>query len=193
VICIDYVHYAEFAKYDNGRREPRYFPVQHPDSLLMTSQARAVQVGSSWYNGLMARPSGEDRVPDVTTGELVSVEVVAGDGHAAGQQDLLRGFDHAVAIDMESAGIARAMHTASNTVYYRPVWLGIRGVSDRTAAISTVEALLEANNDERRTWTPYAAAAAARFAHRVVERILKYERSPSADPGAPGWVTVSER
>jgi nucleoside phosphorylase len=192
IVCVEYVHYAEFAKYDAGLRHLRYFPVQHPDNFLITSDARHVETSPDWYSGLKA-PSGEPFTPRVRVGELVSLEVVAGDGSAAGQQDLLRNFDHAIAIDMESAGVARAMHLASDSVYYRPTWLAIRGVSDLTAATATVDELLGGNNAEREEWTPYAAAAAARFAHRLVERILARGRAPFDDPGAASWIPVSRR
>jgi nucleoside phosphorylase len=193
VVCVEYVHYAEFAKYDAGRRNRRYFPIQHPDNLLLTAEVREVETSEDWHDGLIAPPAGSSGTPRVRIGELVALEVVAGDGHAQGQQDLLKDFDHAIAIDMESAGVARAMHTASDSVFYRPAWLAIRGISDLTAATSDVENLLSGNNDERQLWTPYAAAVAARFAHRIVERILARQREPFADPGAESWIPASQR
>lgn len=193
VICVEYVHYAAFAKYDAGRRYLRYFPMQHPDNFLITSDVREVETSEDWYEGLMPPPSGATTPPRVRIGELVSLEVVAGDSRAPGQQDLLKDFDHAIAIDMESGGVARAMHTASDTVYYRPAWLAIRGVSDLTGDSGSVEDLLAGNNAEREEWTPYAAAAAARFAHRLVERMLARDRVPFDDPGAKSWTPVAHR
>ena len=193
VICVEYVHYAAFAKYDSGRRYLRYFPMQHPDNFLITSDVREVETSTDWHDGLMDRPSGPLIPPRVRIGELVSVEVVAGDSSAPGQQDLLRDFDHAIAVDMESGGVARAMHTASDTVYYRPAWLAIRGVSDLTSDAANLHELLGGNNSERDEWTPYAAAAAARFAHRLVERILARGREPFEDPGADSWTPVLHR
>ncbi|CDK00541.1 hypothetical protein MIC448_260039 [Microbacterium sp. C448] len=193
IICVEYVHYAAFAKYDSGRRYLRYFPMQHPDNFLITSDVRHVETSLDWHEGLMTPPSGETTPPRVRVGELVSLEVVAGDSRAPGQQDLLKDFDHAIAVDMESGGVARAMHTASDTVYYRPAWLAIRGVSDLTGDTATVQDLLAGNNEERAQWTPYAAAAAARFAHRLVERILARGREPFDDPGARSWTPVPQR
>lgn len=192
VVCVEYVHYAEFAKYDSGQRKRRYFPVQHPDSQLLTAEVREVETSSDWYEGLDAPPNGASSIPRIRVGELVALEVIAGDAKAAGQQDLLKDYDHAIAIDMESGGVARAMHTASGSVYYRPAWLAIRGVSDLTAATSDVEALLEGNNAERQKWTPYAAAVAARFAYRLVGRILARERDPFEDPGARSWAPAAQ-
>jgi nucleoside phosphorylase len=192
VVCVEYVHYTAYAKYDKGERHQRYYPVQHPDSALLTGEVREVESTNDWHVGLPDKPDGEDP-PDVKYGALISLETVAGDGNAAGQQELLAGLDHAIAVDMESGGIARAVSTASDTVYYRPVWLTIRGVSDIVARDGDIEKLLKDNNAERDNWTPYAAAAAARFAHRVIERYLRRARVDFTDDGAPPWLPVARR
>jgi nucleoside phosphorylase len=190
VVCIEFVHYADYVKRAGGQRQPRYFPLQHPDTNLITSHVRPL-ADTPWYAGIAAPRPGPAQSPEVKFGELVAVEFLAGDGGAVSQQDALGGYDHALAVDMESAGVARALHTASRTVHYRPVWIGIRGISDRTAASEFAYELLGEENDaERRQWRDYAAASAARFAHLAVQRILQRDRPPSEDSGASKWVSA---
>jgi nucleoside phosphorylase len=122
-------------------------------------------------------------------GEIVALEFLAGDASAEQQREIFAQYDHALAVDMESAGVARAMHRARSSVHYGPVWIGLRGISDRTAASLEAEKALGSDNDaERSEWRDYAAAAAARVALLLVERLLSRSRPPEvADPGAPAW------
>ncbi|WP_315094721.1 hypothetical protein [uncultured Cellulomonas sp.] len=202
VVCVEYVHYGEYTKNVNGERQMRYFPVQHPSTELIKRHVRPL-AREGWHHDLpTTRPSDtpqetpSDRAPGsggsapiLRFGELVSVEFLAGDATVAQQRDVFGQYDHALAVDMESAGVARAMHVASSDVHYRPTWLCIRGISDRTAATLEAQAALGAENDtERVQWRPYASAAAARVARLVVERLLESARPPQdADPGAPSW------
>jgi nucleoside phosphorylase len=191
LICVEFVHYAAYAKRVAGRRQPRYFALQHPDTHLITSSLRPLS-RTSWHTGLsVVRPESERSEPKVYFGEIVALEFLAGDGDAGAQQEVLSGYDHALGVDMESGGVARAMHTASRSVHYRPVWLGIRAVSDRTAADPDGSRALGRDNDsERVEWRPYAAASASRFARVAVARLLAHDREQWSDPGAPRWISA---
>lgn len=192
VVCIEFVHYADYSKRSEGKRHARYFPVQHPDTNLISAHMGPIHQ-APWFDQLPAERPGEGH-PRLHFGEVVAVEFLAGDGAATAQQEALGPYDHALGVDMESAGVARAMHTASRSVHYRPVWLGFRGISDRTAATSEAMEALErggdeaqGNDEERQAWRPYAAAAAARVAHLTAQRLLRVGRVKSSDPGAPKW------
>jgi nucleoside phosphorylase len=189
VICAEYIHYGEYTKRVDGMRLMRYYPIAQPDSHLIQSHLKPL-ARQEWYRALPERPDGStDAVPQVQFGEIVAVEFLAGDARSEAQREIFGQYDHALAVDMESAGVARAMHRASSSVHYRPVWLCVRGISDRTAADQAAQDLLSENNDaERVVWRPYAAAAAARLSRRLVERLLAEARPPGRiDPGAPAW------
>lgn len=189
VVCAEYIHYGEYTKRVDGKRLIRYYPLAQPDSHLIHSQLKPL-VRQDWHLGLPARPSGPaNALPEVQFGEIVAVEFLAGDAESEAQREVFGQYDHALAVDMESAGVARAMHKASTSVHYRPVWLCIRGISDRTAADTFTQTVLPANNDaERRLWRDYAAAAAALLCRRLVGRLLAEPRPAGVeDPGAPAW------
>jgi nucleoside phosphorylase len=191
VVLIEYVHYGEYVKRVDGRRLLRYYAVTHPSADLLHRHAKPL-ARTEWFVDLpLARPSrdhGDE--PALTAGEIVAVEFLAGDATVSEQREVFGQYDHALAVDMESAGVARAMDRASNSVHYHPRWLGIRGVSDRTAADERAESLLVDNDAERSAWRDYAACAAARVARLTVQRLLLDPRPPQAeDLGAPSWGT----
>jgi nucleoside phosphorylase len=190
VVCVEYVHYGEYTKHVDGKRQMRYFPIEHPPSELVRRHVRPI-VQTSWADALpVERPAPPKGArPQIHFGELVAIEFLAGDATAEHQREVLAQYDHALAVDMESAGIARAMHSASSDVHYRPVWLGVRGISDRAAATAEAQRALPSPNDaERVLWRAYAAAAAARLTRLIARRLLAADRPASAgDPGAPAW------
>lgn len=191
VVCAEYIHYGEYTKRVNGKRLNRYYPLAQPDSHLIQTQVKPL-ARVQWYQSLPERPDGEPgKAPEVQFGEIVALEFLAGDAASEDQREIFGQYDHALAVDMESAGVARAMHRASTTVHYRPVWLCVRGISDRTAADQTAQDLIAGDNDdERRKWRAYAAAAAARFSRHIVQRLVAEPRPPGGDdPGAPAWGT----
>lgn len=195
VVIAEYIHYGEYTKNVDGERLRRYFPIDHPSARMLQRHARPLQSDPCWYAGLpVTRPSGatSDR-PMLEMGELVAVEFLAGDGNTDQQTAVLSHFDHALAVDMESMGVARAIHAARQRVHYLPRWLCVRGISDRAAASPEAQRLLKSGNDaERVEWREYAAAAAARAARLILERFLDKERPPEAeDSGAPRWTYVA--
>jgi len=85
-------------------------------------------------------------------------------------------YGDALAIDMESYGVARAVHEARSDPGYNPRLLVIRGVSDLVHAAPEGEDgdddTAEVNNDERARWKNYAAASAAAFAAATISEYL---------------------
>lgn len=198
IVLAEYIHYAEFTKNVPSGSKLRYFPIDQPTSSLVQAHGDALRIASqgsgSWHAQLsMARPGLG--TPVLHIGEIVAVEGVAGDPMNAHQKTYLKEFDHAVAVDMESAGVARALHEARSDVHYNPRWMCIRAISDRVYAVTSEEeevALPEVeNNEEREKWKEYAVAVAGGLTQRVLGRLLASPREAApADPGAPefpGW------
>lgn len=194
VVGIEYVHYGEYAKRSAGKRFKRYLPMVHPSTELITRWARPIS-RQDWWTGDMLALEGAGRTPHVEFGEIVSVEFVAGDASAEEQRAIFAEYDHAVAVDMESAGVARAIHRAHSSVHYCPVWLGIRGISDQTGVDEEAQALCDSgsNNAQRRSWKPTAATMAARFTKKLLQGMLSTARPPhEGDPGMTAWLKPAE-
>ena len=114
--------------------------------------------------------------------------------------EIVRQFADAVAVDMESYGVARAVFESRRTVGYNPRLLIVRGISDLVAAaeqrprrrfgfqrsrVVNDGGKME-NDEQRQTWKPYAAAAAATFAAAVISRfVASPTRGPSSSRETP--------
>ncbi|MEJ3749953.1 AAA family ATPase [Actinomycetes bacterium KLBMP 9797] len=146
--------------YQGGRAEPERFrprPRGWPLAHRLEQIARGVARTGTWAGRVHFKP-------------LVSGDVVL-DSRTGTVADLIAEvYGDAVAIDMESVGVAEA---ALRKDFYRAVT--IRGVSDA------------AGGDKRRTdaagWQPKAAAHAAAFAVALAERIVR--PVPAPPPGRP--------
>jgi nucleoside phosphorylase len=110
------------------------------------------------------------------------------------QKAYLARFDHAIAVDMESIGVARALHDMRADVHYNPRWMCIRAISDRVPAVGegqVVDLPAGGNDEERQLWKTYAGAVAGAFTRRILQRLLSEPREEHPmDPSAPaydGW------
>jgi nucleoside phosphorylase len=106
-------------------------------------------------------------VPRAIVGNIVAGEKLLGDATNQEQQALLNDFDHALAVDMESMGFARAVFKARSSVHYNPQCAVIRGISD------LVDAQEHDNDATRQLWRRYASEAAVAFGRGVIEELLK--------------------
>jgi nucleoside phosphorylase len=79
------------------------------------------------------------------------------------QQALLKPFDKALAVDMESIGIARAVCEGRSSFWYHPRYIVIRGISDFVAAPE--------NDQMRAKWKSFAAHTAALVTREFVKRL----------------------
>lgn len=129
VIVSEYVHYAPFMKVASAGYLPRYTLMDQP-SIALIKHGRAVMRDSSWM--ALARPfrGSEDPDPKAKFEEIVSGEAVQDDPLEPMQQFVMKHFDRAGAIEMESAGIAQSLYAARESVHYAPGFITIRGVSD---------------------------------------------------------------
>lgn len=206
VVVVDYIHYGEFRKITEGCDDLRYAAYDHPAVGLRSDITEAIGVEGRWRDRvLVARPElrEEDRsgsAPDqlkCEIGAIVAGEKIYGDPDHPEQEHVLTTFENAVAVDMESWGVGRAVHHQRDSPEHNPRLVIIRGISDIVdrRRPKTVDAerevgepiygegagmgmpsddpvvALSINNEQRDRWKRYAAAAAAAFAAVAVEEL----------------------
>jgi nucleoside phosphorylase len=179
VVVPSYLHYAEFRKLTERQDAARHFAYDHPTVSLRRDHVRALIDNGTWLNAIdVDRPTSgaPESAPRVHVDPLVSVEKIMGNPKHPEQQRLVLEFDDAVAVDMESVGVGRAIHHHRTDPDYNPRFLVLRGISDLLVRVDEGErvgsgSILEVNNEERRVWKPYAAAGAAAFASALIDDI----------------------
>ena len=190
VVFSEYIHYADYLKVaDQNLR--RYHRLEQPEeSLVRHAQTLATHSGL-WHPGL-GQTWDDLQPPAAHEEEILSGEQVQDNPRDARQQFLMESFDRAGAEEMESAGIALALHEVrSGSATYAPGFLTVRGVSDliwardadgpltaedveRAESFDTGSADSGADGSksaERDSWSSRAAAAAAAFALALVRRV----------------------
>jgi nucleoside phosphorylase len=195
VVVPDYLHYWEFRKLGARGDLPRYSACDYPSIDLRQRHANPVRHSNTWQARIgVARPDAG--TSKVITKPLVAGEKILSDPEHDEQRRVVARFTDAVAIDMESYGVAKGVHLARTAVDYNPLFLVVRGVSDLVSAAEPSAGWLrlpqwlrprppaasaEANQQQRDLWRSYAAAAAAAFASEVIDRILAMPdlRAPS--------------
>lgn len=163
VVVADYVDYYEFRKLMDGRSMPRKFPFDHPSKLLRADIAKPMIDSGHWAASIShSRP--REGICKAIVGNLIAGEKLLADNTNAVQKSLLDEYDKAIAVDMESCGVARAVFAARGSVYYNLQYAIVRGVSD----------LVDAGDNDamRQQWRRYAANAAATFAAAMIETLL---------------------
>jgi nucleoside phosphorylase len=170
VLIADQVTYVEFLKLDPKLGLlMRSYAIDHPSVPLRKSVATPIQKTYRISEHIGGVDLPENRDFKIHIGSIVSGEKVLGDVKSHVQKELLKPFDKALAVDMESIGIARAVCDGRGSFWYHPRYVVIRGISDLVSA---------ANNDEMRTdWKPFAAHAAALVAYEFVRRLPIDERA----------------
>jgi len=172
VVVASYLHYAEFRKLGDLGDLARYFAYDQPTVSLRESYSDPVRREGTWSAAIpVERPV--DGTPTVIAGSIVAGEKVLGDPKHEEQRRVVRHFSDAVAVDMESVGVARAVHESRRAIDYNPRLLVVRGISDlvRVDDDEDEEQLAAQNAVERATWKNYAASAAATFARTVCQRV----------------------
>lgn len=168
VIVPEYIHYGSFQKKVDGKSLRRYFAFDQPSVALHDACVSPATRSRSWTNKVTLEPPVK-RNSQVRPGQLVSGESLLGDPSDPEQKIVLDLYDTALAIDMESVGVARAVLESRRERTYNPQYLVIRGISDF--------ANVEGNNETRAEWKRYAAHIAAAFASDIVRRISQIEAS----------------
>ncbi|WP_298991808.1 hypothetical protein [uncultured Pseudokineococcus sp.] len=198
VVVSSYVHYADYGKSTPegflmryiASEQPAYHLLEHASNVKKADTWRA-HLGPSWAN---ARDAPKVHIEDVLAGDTIQDDPLGEQ-----QQLLMRHFDKVAAIEMESAGVARTLHTLRSSVHYGPTFVTIRGISDivygRHVAAPLnrrdIRRLTRGRKDkttERALWSPRAAAAATAFAVAVMERVLTQAQPTQAGhPAIPAY------
>jgi nucleoside phosphorylase len=180
VVVANYLHYAEFRKATDGADRARFAAYDHPAVSLreeLVDPARRAE----WQTRIAVQAPENVSPPVVHIGGVVATEKVMGDPDHAEQRRLVATFDDALAVEMESVGVGRAVHEARGEVNYNVRFIVIRGISDLVhsrspglaGATGGGDATAAANNNsQRQLWKRYAAASAAAFAAEVVDMML---------------------
>jgi nucleoside phosphorylase len=207
VVVADYLHYVEFRKLSAGADLPRHYAYDQPSAGVVARHCRPhcrdLDLDAATGLEAPARDDGQEWPPMVHYGPIISSEKLLGDPSHPAQKDAAARFDNALAVDMESVGVARAVHEERNDVTYNPRLAVIRGISDLVHAEllpavpeeedpqfeddGTRYAEVQHNQNQRTQWRPYAAAAAAAVACGVAERLLRQPdpRAAVRDLGDP--------
>lgn len=178
VVFASFIHYYEPVKeLAGGRREPRDFaraaPARGPRATLAMIAQEA-----SWHGAIeLTRPDGAQRQPALLEGEIVAGDRLLSDPSSPLVAELAGAYPKALAVDMESAGVARAVYGAQQEQIFTHLTV-LRGISDLVD-------YAEADNQETRDgWKPYAAHAAAAAALALVQRLPSAKRSDAQLPTA---------
>jgi nucleoside phosphorylase len=165
VVVASYLHYAEFLKRVEAGDLARYFAYDQPSVSLRESYVDPIRRGGTWRGRILEELRPEPGDPKVVVGSIVAGEKVLGNPKHEEQRAVVERFNDAVAVDMESVGVARAVHESRRAVDYNPRLVVVRGISDlvRTGELEDESAAAEENARERATWKRYAASAAAAF------------------------------
>jgi len=168
VVIADQVRYVEFLKIADKKKRMRSYAIDHPSVPLRRNVAMPLSKLFKVSENV-ASPPPAVCASKVHIGEIVSSEKVMGDAEDAVQAELLEPFEKAIAVDMESIGMARAVCEGRSSFWYHPRYAIIRGISDLVAA--------EENDEQRAEWKPFAAHVAAVVAKEYV-RMLPEDSQP---------------
>lgn len=191
VVVAEMIHFGDYGKDLPDGFLPRWLPLVHPPTRLVHRHTDWLCQSTTWADHLSDKRPAPGR-PRVLQGELIAVEAVAGNPFGERQQQWIEHFDQAIAVDMESMGVGRALHDydADVGVHYHPRWLCVRGISDQVVGSKDALKLLgtDDNNDERREWKRYAALTAAEVTKLIVSRLVKRARPEHPlQPAIDAW------
>lgn len=163
VVVADHVDWYEMRKMAEGKSLRRMMALDHPSAYLRDIIFRRIKHDKKWLDriGLVRPVEGQ---PQVFEGNLIAGDKILGDGESEYQRMILAEFDKALAVDMESYGLARGVYNARSERHYNLNYLVVRGISDLVDA--------QENNGQRMEWRDYAAATAAAFSLSVADEIV---------------------
>lgn len=170
IIIPNYIHYCSFSKLSERGEQRRYIAYDHPSLSLHANYAAPLRDDSSWITKRVRQLLPGNRIPKVLIGSLVAGDKVYGNPDSEEQAKIVAEFDEAIAIDMESVGLCRAVAASRFNPQYNPRLLIVRGISDLVGA--------EANSEQRAEHKVMSATVAAIFTQRIVRDILANEPDP---------------
>ncbi|MGI5272433.1 purine phosphorylase [Nonomuraea sp. CA-218870] len=156
-----YAYHGGTSQDDGLKARPRVWEVTHETDQLARHLCRT----QSWTRHLPV----DAAVPVVRFGPIAAGEVVQDSAISAHAQWVRRTYNDALAIEMESAGVAQAAH------HNRSLPMAVvRGISDRADGTKTVTDGLN--------WQPKAAASAAAFAAALAQELaVEHEHHPGRE------------
>jgi nucleoside phosphorylase len=169
VLIAESVAYVDFLKIDGGSMFWRHYAIDHPSLHLRRTISFPIQKTFRISSAVTTLPPSQYE-SRIHIGQIVSTEKVMGGLNHPVQTELLKPFDKALAVDMESIGVARGICASRTSFWYNPLYSVIRGISDLAGAA--------ANDQQRTEWKVYAAHAAAIVAREFIRRL------PSSDGSA---------
>ena len=135
VVVADTLHYTAFRKFTSTGDVRRHFAHDPPSMGLVNRHARAlardIDMGNTIGHPFAGEPvpAGHAWPPRIHVGPMIVGESVMGNPHHPEQRLAAGLIDNALAVDMESIGVARAVHRMREAVDYNPRLLVVRGVS----------------------------------------------------------------
>lgn len=164
VLIADSVAYVEFLKVTDQGTYLRYSPIDHPSLHLRKTITHGIRNSFKLESAITLKRPDEGSTPKILEGQIACGEKVLGSIEDHMQKQLLKPFDKALAIDMESYGMARSVCERRTSVWYNPRYAIIRGISDMASAD-------EGNSETRDKWKEYACTAAAVVAKEFIRRL----------------------
>jgi 8-oxo-dGTP diphosphatase len=158
-----YAYHGATSEDDGAKARPRSWEVPH--RVLQIAQHLARDGG--WASGLEfgGTPPRAHFAP-IAAGEVLQDSVKSGNARWIREH-----YNDALAIDMESAGVAQAAHLNDSL----PM-IAIRGISDRADGTKTIT--------DRAGWQPLAAANAAAFAAALAIALAEESTFTQHSPGS---------
>ncbi|MBA8823770.1 nucleoside phosphorylase [Saccharopolyspora lacisalsi] len=159
-----YAYHGGTSEDDGLKARPRAWEAEHGLSQLAAHVART----DNWTDNA---DSGRHH-PSVRFGPIAAGEIVHNSRISSEAEWIRRHYNDALAIEMESAGVAQAGHLNGSPVAI------VRGISDKADGTK--------NTDGDGTWQPQAADNAAAFATRLAEELItEQENSPMQPRNKP--------
>ena len=163
VVVADHVDWYEMRKLAGGESKIRKQAVDHPSAFLRDAIIGTVERDGTWAGRVTRKRPGGGTLKMIE-GNIIAGDKVLGDQRNKYQREVLEEFDKALAVDMESYGLGRAVYECRGTRRYNLGYMIVRGISDLVAD--------EHNNATRQKWRDYAAATAAAFAVEAANAII---------------------
>jgi nucleoside phosphorylase len=162
VVIADSVSYLEFLKVTEDGVRLRHFPIDHPSIYLRGAISQQIVRSFALAESVRIPAPEQQGGPRIHIGQIVSGEKVMSGIDSPIQAELLKPFDKALALDMESIGMARMVCERRTSFWYNPRYAVIRGISDFVGK--------PGNSETRDAWKKHAAHTAALVAAEFIRR-----------------------
>ena len=189
VVVADFIDYYEFRKLSDGKSMPRRIAYDHPSLWLRQNITQPLcGLDSQWAEPILASRPGPGR-PVARVGNILAGEKLFGDASSSYQAEILREYDKALAVDMESYGFARAIFKGRWSAHYNPQCAVVRGISDfaqseklapkpdggvqQGKSIGAGDCEVDDNEGTRRKWRQHASEAAVAFTAAAIKILLE--------------------